>query len=39
MDFYSNWAPPGQNGTDNTTTYQMVIVMPNAWDRKSLTGI
>jgi len=38
LDFYSNWAPPGTNGTDNTTTFQMVIVTANNWDRNQLTG-
>jgi hypothetical protein len=38
IDFYSNYAPPGTNGTDNTTTYQMVIVVANNWDRNQLTG-
>lgn len=35
----SDSAPPGTNGTDNTTAYNRVIVSPNNWDRKSLTGI
>jgi hypothetical protein len=39
MDFYSNWAPPGVNGTDNTSAGNIVIVAPNNWDRKNLTGI
>lgn len=39
MDFYSNTAPPGVNGTDNTTAGNFVIVAPNNWDRKNLTGI
>lgn len=38
LDFYSNYAPPGVNGTDNTTTYQMVIVTANNWDRNQLTS-
>jgi hypothetical protein len=38
-DMYSNWAPPGQNGTDNTTLGNFVIVAPNNWDRKNTTGI
>ncbi len=39
MDFYSNYAPPGTNGTDNTTNGQFVIVKPNATDRTVNTGI
>lgn len=39
MDQYSNWAPPGQNGTDNTSVGSFVIVAPNNWDRKNTTGI
>lgn len=35
----SDSAPPGANGTDNTSTFNRVIVAPNNWDRKSLTGI
>jgi hypothetical protein len=35
----SDSAPPGTNGADNTTAYNRVIVSPNNWDRKSLTGI
>ncbi len=39
MDFYSNWAPPGVNGTDNTSAGNIVIVAPNNFDRKNTTGI
>jgi len=39
MDLYSNWVPPGQNGTDNTSLGNIVIVAPNNWDRKNTTGI
>ena len=40
MDLYSNWAPPGVNGTDNTTAGNIVIVAPNNFDRKAgQTGI
>jgi hypothetical protein len=38
-DLYSNWAPPGVNGTDNTSAGNIVIVFPNNWDRTNLTGI
>lgn len=39
LDFYSNYAPPGTNGTDNTTNGQFVIVGANNWDRSQLTGV
>lgn len=39
MDMYSNWAPPGVNGTDNTSAGNIVIVAPNNFDRKNTTGI
>jgi hypothetical protein len=39
LDLYSNYAPPGTNGTDNTTASNMIIVTGNNWDRKNLTGI
>ncbi len=39
IDFYSNWAPPGTNGTDNTSAGNIVIVAPNSFDRSVLTGI
>ncbi len=35
----SDSAPPGTNGTDNTTAYNRVVVAPNNWDRKTLLGI
>jgi len=39
LDFYSNYAPPGSNGTDNTSVGQIVIVTANNWDRLQLTGV
>ena len=39
FDLLSNWAPPGQNGLDNTTAGNFVIVAPNNWDRKQLTAV
>jgi len=39
VDFYSNWAPPGVNGTDNTSAGNIVVVAPNNFDRSNLTGI
>lgn len=38
-DFYSNYAPPGTNGTDNTSAGNILVVAPNNFDRKNLTGI
>jgi len=38
-DLYSNWAPPGVNGTDNTSAGNIVIVVPNNFDRSNTTGI
>lgn len=38
-DLYSNWAPPGTNGTDNTSGGNIVIVAPNNFARKNLTAI
>lgn len=36
---YSDYAPPGVNGTDNSSAYNIVVVAPNNWSRKSLTGM
>ncbi len=38
-DLYSNWAPPGVNGTDNTSAGNIVIVAPNNFDRTQATGV
>jgi hypothetical protein len=35
----SDYAPPGTNGTDNTSAYNRVIVAPNNWDRNTRVGI
>lgn len=35
----SDSAPPGTNGTDNSSAFNRVIVQPNNWDRKSPVGI
>lgn len=35
----SQSAPPGTDGTDNTSAFNRVIVQPNNWDRQSSTGI
>ena len=37
-DFYSNYAPPGVNGTDNTSAGNILVVAPNNFDRNVLTG-
>lgn len=38
-DLYSNWAPPGTNGTDNTNPGNIVLVLPNNFDRKNNTTV
>ncbi len=39
VDLYSNFSPPGVNGTDNTTPYNSVIVAPNMFQRRAgVTG-
>lgn len=35
VDVYSNFAPPGVNGTDNSSAYNIIVVAPNNWDRKA----
>ena len=39
VGLYSQEAPPGASGADDTSAYNICIVSPNLWDRKSLTGI
>ena len=40
IDLYSNFAPPGQNGADNTTVYNWAIVKMNNTDRAAgTTGV
>jgi hypothetical protein len=39
VDVYSNFAPPGVNGTDNTSAGALLVVAPNSWDRRTLTGV
>ena len=40
MDLYSTTAPPGQNGTDNTTVYNWAVVKMNYTTRAGgSTGI
>mgnify|MGYP001561537960 CR=1 FL=1 len=39
LDFYSNVAPPGTNGTDNASAGNIVIVAPNSFDRTVLASI
>lgn len=39
VDLYSNFSPPGVNGVDNTTNFNMVVVAPNNWGRHAgVTG-
>ena len=38
VDFYSNYAPPGTNGTDNASAGNILVVAGNNWDRKNLTA-
>src|SRR5262245_63082290 len=35
---YSNFAPPGAEGTDNASVNNIVVVAPNNWSRKQLTA-
>lgn len=37
VDLWSNFAPPGVNGTDNTTNFNSVVVAPNYWLRHAGT--
>lgn len=40
VDTYSNYAPPGVNGTDNSSAYNILVVAPNNWVRKAgVTGV
>jgi hypothetical protein len=39
VDVYSNFAPPGTNGTDNTTAGAILVVQANNIDRNTLTGV
>jgi hypothetical protein len=36
---YSNFAPPGANGTDNSSAYNVMVVSGNNWYRNITTGI
>lgn len=38
VDTTSNYAPPGTNGTDGSTTGAIVVVAPNNWARRTLTA-
>lgn len=38
-DLYSNYAPPGTNGTDNTSAGQILVVAPNNFERNNTTGV
>jgi len=37
VDLYSNFAPPGVNGGDNATPFNIVVVTANSWDRRAGT--
>lgn len=37
VDAYSNFGPPGANGTDTATSGQWLIVQPNGWVRNTVT--
>ena len=40
MDLYSTYAPPGQNGADDTTVYNWAVVKMNSTDRAAgTTGV
>jgi len=39
IEMYSQVAPPGTNGTNNTAAFNRVIVAPNNWDRRVITAI
>jgi hypothetical protein len=39
IDLWSNYAPPGSAGTDNTSNYNWAVVAPNNWSRKQLTSV
>lgn len=40
VDVWSNYAPPGVNGTSSGTEgFQVMVVQPNNWARKSLAGV
>ncbi len=39
IDVYSNFSPPGVNGVDNSSAFNIIVVAPNNWDRKALTGV
>lgn len=38
-DLYSNYAPPGTNGTDNASAGQILVVAPNNFERNNTTGV
>lgn len=39
VDLYSNFAPPGVNGVDNSSAYNIVVVVPNNSARTNLTAV
>jgi len=39
VDVYSNFAPPGVNGVDNSSAYNIMVVVPNNWARINTTAV
>jgi len=39
VDIYQNFAPPGVNGTSTTEGGQILVVVPNSWQTRVLTGV
>lgn len=39
VDVYSNFAPPGINGTDNSSAYNIIVVAPNNWSRRGSVAV
>jgi hypothetical protein len=39
VDIYQNFAPPGVNGTDSATAGQILVVVPNTWNRVTTTAV
>jgi hypothetical protein len=39
IEMYSAIAPPGTNGTTDTSAFNRIIVAPNNWDRRVLTAV
>ena len=39
VDVYSNCAPPGINGTDNSSAFNIIVVAPNNWSRRGSVAV